>query len=323
MISKLEDIGFYTLSNARARNASIRSNLIRGEVLLTSYCNFSCPYCRGVEDNYNLSFNDAVGIVDIMAHDGLENIRFSGGEPTIWTGLDRLVAYAKKEGINRIAVSTNGSALLDYYKHLIEVGVSDFSISFDGCCANTVDSLAGIPVFDRICKNIEALSALTYVTVGIVVVDKNKNEVKDIIQKAKDLGVFDIRVIPSAQSGRYLNASILNGVEENTKYPILNYRIKNSRAGLPIRGLDKEDNCQCPLVLDDLVVRDSQHYPCVIYQREGGRSMGNIFKQCNYRRVRYNWYKLHNCFNDPICRNNCLDVCVEYNNMWEKFNTIH
>jgi len=44
---KLEDIGFYTLSDERAKNTSINTSLKRCEILITDKCNLKCPYCRG------------------------------------------------------------------------------------------------------------------------------------------------------------------------------------------------------------------------------------------------------------------------------------
>jgi molybdenum cofactor biosynthesis enzyme MoaA len=48
---KLEDIGFYTLSDARAFNSSYNSDLMRCELILTDRCNFKCVYCRGLKEN--------------------------------------------------------------------------------------------------------------------------------------------------------------------------------------------------------------------------------------------------------------------------------
>ena len=45
---KLEDIGFYTLSDERAANASEKSDLWRCEILLTDKCNFNCIYCNNI-----------------------------------------------------------------------------------------------------------------------------------------------------------------------------------------------------------------------------------------------------------------------------------
>lgn len=43
---KLEEIGFYTLCDERAKNANETSPMWRCEMILTSACNFKCPYCR-------------------------------------------------------------------------------------------------------------------------------------------------------------------------------------------------------------------------------------------------------------------------------------
>ena len=38
---------------------------------------------------------------------------------------------------------------------------------------------------------------------------------------------------------------------------------------------------------------------------------------CDHRK---DWFNKHNCFKDKICRNNCLDVCIDYNNKFQFFN---
>ena len=95
---KLEDIGFYTLSDNRAKTASSTSRLMRCELLLTARCNFKCPYCRGV-GGPDLPYEEAERTVRLWAADGLYAIRFSGGEPTIYPRLKDLVTLAKSLGI--------------------------------------------------------------------------------------------------------------------------------------------------------------------------------------------------------------------------------
>ena len=45
---KLEEIGFGTLCDDRAKNVSPTSPLWRASLLITSRCNFRCPYCNGL-----------------------------------------------------------------------------------------------------------------------------------------------------------------------------------------------------------------------------------------------------------------------------------
>ena len=81
----LEQIGFYTLSDNRCKNASVSSPLMRCELVLTDACNFKCPYCRGQRKDLKkkLNLEEAKRVVDLWSSEGLKNIRFSGGEPTV------------------------------------------------------------------------------------------------------------------------------------------------------------------------------------------------------------------------------------------------
>lgn len=99
------------------------------------------------------------------------------------------------------------------------------------------------------------------------------------------------------------------------KYPILGYRIGNMVAGRNIRGVSPKDSRRCPIVLDDVVVSKGWHFPCIIYLREQGRPIGPM--DASMRQVRLEWFRTHDTHKDPICRSNCIDCVVDYNNKWE------
>lgn len=317
---KLENIGFYTLSDERVKQLSSTSNLKRCELILTDRCNFKCAYCRGVKPEYSgdLPHKDAMDIISYWGSHNLENIRFSGGEPTLYKTLPNLVIHAKRKGIKRVAISTNGSADIEYYKRLKQFGVDDFSISFDACCSIDNDTMNGVKgYFETICNNIRELSKITYVTVGIVINENNIESNIQTIKLAEELGVSDIRVIPSAQFNKSLIELSDLSDELLNKYPILKYRINNIRAGKHVRGISETDSKKCWLSIDDMCIMKDKHFPCIIYMREQGNSIGRT--GANIKQDRINWFKKHNTHNDSICKNNCLDVCVEYNNKAEKF----
>lgn len=313
---KLEEIGFYTLSDDRAKNTSLTSPLKRCELILTEKCNFNCPYCRGLNNKEDVSFEDAASIVSKWCSHDLENVRFSGGEPTLWPRLDELVALAKENGVNRIAVSTNGSADKEVYERLVEAGVNDFSISFDACCASLGDMMAGnvSGVWNKVAENIKYISSLTYVTIGVVITEDNIGDINGIIKFADTLGIADIRIIPSAQWNSTEAKSHVNIDEELlVKYPILKYRIDNPRH---VRGLSDNDCGKCNLMLDDMAVYDNDHYPCVIYMREHGEPIASAEGKTmeEIRIERKEWIDNNDTRCNEICRKNCLDVCRQYNN---------
>lgn len=329
MSDKLEHIGFYTLSDKRAKNTSDTSQMKRCEMIITEYCNFNCPYCRGLDDFIysnrkikQLSLEEIKRNIDFWCeNEPLENIRFSGGEPSLHPNIVEIVKYAKFKGIKRIAISTNGSNSIELYKQLIEAGVNDFSISLDACCAEDGDKLAGDKKgsWNIVVKNIEALSKLTYVTVGVVLSPDNIDKTIDTIRFAHKLGVSDIRIISAAQYNKPIPHLNLVEPEIRNAHPILNYRIKHFAEGRNVRGILETDTTRCALVLDDSVIAGDYHFPCVIYMREKGRPIGRV--SSNMREERKLWSENHNCFTDPICRKNCLDVCIDYNNKYRDFHS--
>lgn len=66
---KLEDIGFYTLSDERAKNASESSPLHRCEILITDKCNFKCPYCRGMREDLRGTMSCVLEVLE-NSHNG-------------------------------------------------------------------------------------------------------------------------------------------------------------------------------------------------------------------------------------------------------------
>lgn len=315
---KLEDIGFYTLSDSRCFSATDETEMSRCELILTDACNFKCVYCRGQRKDLKktLNLDEAKKIVDAWSEKGLRNIRFSGGEPTLWKDLVELVKYTKTKNVERIAISTNGSAKIELYDALIDAGVNDFSVSLDGCCASFVNMMAGKDdVFDSITNSIKHLSKKVYTTVGIVVTEKTVPYLKDVVIFAADLGVHDIRIISAAQYNEILNVAETIPEEIYVKYPILKYRINNIFNNINVRGISETDSKKCYIALDDSVISGDHHFPCVIYMREQGNPIGKV--SGNMRQERLDWVKNHNTFEDKICRENCLDCIVMYNNKFE------
>lgn len=319
MIQDLSKIGFYTLTTERAKNASVTSPMWRAELILTGRCNFKCPYCRSVGGN-DIPLEDAKNVVNLWCDQGLKNIRFSGGEPTLYKGLGELVSLAKARGVERIAISSNGATAWSRYEDLLERGVTDFSISLDACCAEDGDKMAGgrKGSFEKVVFTIRELAKRTYVTVGIVLTEDNKKAAEDIIAFADELGVQDIRVIPAAQDGKKLPRLELDE-KLLTKHPILRYRIEKLARGATVRGLSATNSPRCGLVLDDMAVMGGKHYPCIIHLREGGEAIGDVGP--NMRLEREAWYRTHDSFADPICAANCLDVCCDYNDTYAALHT--
>ena len=317
---RLETIGFYTLSDDRALHVSAVSPMQRCEMILTDKCNFRCPYCRGLRADCKGDMDPdlALETLERWCDDGLQNVRFSGGEPLTYRNLFDLVWYCRHRAVKHIAISSNGSFPLGDYEALIRYGVNDFSISLDACCASYADRMAGVSgKWERVTSNIREIAKRVYTTVGVVLTEENAPQVCEIVKFAHDLGVADIRIIPAAQEG-----NMIEGVEKIPQeildaHPILKYRVNNLLQGIPVRGIQEYDTHTCYMALDDSVVAGNHHYPCVIYLREQGEPIGRIGP--NMRGERVAWVAQHDTHKDPICKKNCLDVCCAHSNKCESY----
>jgi len=246
--------------------------------------------------------------------DDLRHVRFSGGEPTFWPWLADSIAYCKKQGVIRAAVSTNGSSNRRLYEQLLLAGADDFSVSLDACCAQHGDAIARTEssAWEIIVRNIRFLAARSYVTVGVVITEQNVAQAAEIVKFAHDLGVADIRLVSAAQYNELIPG--LAAIPEDVLdcHPILKYRIRHFLAGRNVRGIEEYDTHRCYLVMDDSAIAGNSHFPCIIYLREGGRPIGQVGD--NMRHERLSWSQSTDIYADPICRKNCLDVCVDFNN---------
>lgn len=318
-MTTLDEIGFYTLSEKRAKVSGLHTRMERAEIIITDRCNFKCPYCRGLREEIRgeMPIEQIKRNIDILVKHNLRCIRFSGGEPTTHESLDDAVVWAKINGVEKIAISTNGSADLDEYEWLVQCGVNDFSISLDACCSSFADKMAGVSgKFNRVTDNIRALSKLTYVTVGIVISEETVHTTKDIVMFAHELGVADIRLISAAQFDKVLHQ--VKGIPQEVldAHPILKYRVERAKNGHPIRGIGRDDSSWCGIAVDDVVIAGKYHFPCVIHMRENGNPIGEFNEDFRYERLM--WACATDTKEEKICQKNCLDCIVQYNNTREK-----
>lgn len=312
---KLEDIGFQTMYDERVRHISEHSEMKRCEIVLTSFCSFHCPYCNGIREDCrgSISVEQARRAIDLWTENGLENLRFTGGEPTLWKGLTDLVKYAKRRGARTIGISTNAYTDMAVYDELIDAGVDSFSISLDAADPQTGDRMSGVEgSWVKVTENIRHIAARAYVALGIVATARSVGNLKQTIEFALSLGVQDIKLISASQYNEVL--SVAEELDEDVfvDHPFLRYRVGNIKREKNMRGLGEDDSHRCTLVLDDSSVAKDWHFPCTIYLREYGDPIGRVGE--NMRHERAVWARTHDTHEDPICSANCIDACIEFNN---------
>ena len=107
-------------------------------VSVTDRCNLRCRYCMPAEGvaleqhEDMLSFEQITAIVRTATGLGVTKIRLTGGEPLVRSGIVTLVEQlAAVQGIEKLAMTTNGILLPRYAKELRNAGLTAVNISLD------------------------------------------------------------------------------------------------------------------------------------------------------------------------------------------------
>ena len=104
-------------------------------------CNFRCPYCmpaeriaddHGLDAASRLSFDEIEALARGFARLGVRKLRLTGGEPLLRKRLPELVArLARIDGIDDLALTTNGSLLAAHAHALRDAGLKRITVSLD------------------------------------------------------------------------------------------------------------------------------------------------------------------------------------------------
>ena len=111
-------------------------------ISVTDRCNFRCPYCMPKEvfgRDYEflprdelLTFEEITRLARIFVANGVEKLRLTGGEPLLRRDLDTLIGMlAGIEGVQDLAMTTNGSLLAPRAEALVAAGLKRVTISLD------------------------------------------------------------------------------------------------------------------------------------------------------------------------------------------------
>ncbi|HUS87182.1 MAG TPA: radical SAM protein [Bacteroidales bacterium] len=113
-----------------------RINYLR--ISVTDRCNLRCRYCmpeKGVKlvrHESILSYDEIVDFTKFAVSRGIEKVRITGGEPLVRKGIVDLVRMISSiDGIKDLSMTTNGTLLSKFAKHLARAGLQRINISLD------------------------------------------------------------------------------------------------------------------------------------------------------------------------------------------------
>jgi len=176
-------------------------------------CNFRCPYCmpkdtfhdryRFLRSSERLTFEEIARVARLSVGLGVRKLRLTGGEPLLRTGLADLVGELSAiEGIEDLALTTNGVLLSNHAAELKANGLQRVTVSLDSLDEQVFEHMSG--GFGGLAQVLEGIDA------------------------ALEAGLAPVKV----------NAVVQHGVNDHTVLPLLE-RFRNT--GVTVRLIEYMD----------------------------------------------------------------------------------
>jgi len=170
--------------------------LLNLRISITQRCNLKCAYCHreGEVQNANvskekMSIEEIVRLAKTAINLGITRIKLTGGEPLMRPDLcDIIKGITSASGLKDLSISTNGALLTEKAKGLRSCGLKRVNISLPTLNAKKYNKLTG-GILENSLKGIEA---------------------------AIEAGFYPIK----------LNMVILNGINEDDIFPMIDYARK-------------------------------------------------------------------------------------------------
>jgi len=174
----------------------------RLRVLVTQECNLKCKWCckeGQFTDRKQISADEFLDGIYFLNRFGLEEVKFSGGEPLLYDNLHYLIKETNKLGI-KTSTTTNGILLYDKIRDLQDAKLNELSVTlntlnpelFKELCNGTKEQL------ESIVRGIKSIKENKDITknrnINLVVNYKNIGGIPRIIELSKEYK-FDVRFI--------------------------------------------------------------------------------------------------------------------------------
>ncbi len=165
-------------------------------ISVTDRCNLQCSYCvpstpfAHMKHTDILSYEELLRLVRVGISLGIRKVRLTGGEPFARKGIIQFIRdLAALEGLEDLAVTTNGTLIADKIIELKEAGLSRINISLDSLHPEKFAQITGKDLFHEVKRSIDgALEAgLSPVKINTVLLDGiNGDEVENFARLTFD-----------------------------------------------------------------------------------------------------------------------------------------
>lgn len=194
-----------TVTNVLVDRFQRRVDYVRFSV--TDRCDFRCVYCMAEDMTFVpkkdvLSLEEIGEVVRAFVDLGVGKIRLTGGEPLIRNNVLSLVSsLGKLDGLDQLALTTNGSQLYRMARSLRAAGVSSINISLDSLKPRKFRKLTRHGSLEQVIEGIDAAVAAGFERIrinAVILKGRNDDEVLDLVNfaLARNIDIAFIEEMP-------------------------------------------------------------------------------------------------------------------------------
>jgi len=176
---------------------------------VTDRCDFRCVYCMAEDMTFApksrvLTLEELYEVAAAFVELGVGKIRLTGGEPLVRNNILSLVGrLGALPGLDKLALTTNGSQLHRLAPELRRLGVKRLNISLDSVQPRKFRSLTRYGHLEQVVAGIDAAVAAGFDRIrlnAVILKGRNDLEVADLVAFALDRGI-DIAFIEEMPLG--------------------------------------------------------------------------------------------------------------------------
>ena len=180
---------------------------------VTDRCNLRCHYCMPAEgidyvDRQELlTYEEMERLLTILAREGVNKVRITGGEPFLRKGmLPFMERILKIDGINKLHVTTNGTLTKGIIPDMAKMGVAGVNLSLDTLDKQKFFEITRRDNFDDVYATLHALvdQGIDTKINMVVMKDHNLNDIHKMVALTKEMpiGVRFIEEMPFNGTGQ-------------------------------------------------------------------------------------------------------------------------
>ena len=202
---------------------------------ITDRCNFRCVYCMPEEGMVFqeradlLSFDELFRVASIARGLGVSSVRLTGGEPLVRRGVVGFIARLGELGFSDIAMTTNGTKLVEHARALRAGGLRRVNISCDSLRQDRFREIRRRGELDAVLDAMAAAESAGFAPIKVNVVliaGVNDDEILDFARFGRATGriVRFIEFMPLDAPGHWQRSGVVPGArvlaEINAHHPL-------------------------------------------------------------------------------------------------------